>query len=145
MATKQGNQIFDFDFSKHLGDFQVPGVDVESIVASQRKNVEALTQANQLAYEGFQAVVKRQAEILQQTIGEVTQATKDITEPGTTHDKAAKQADLAKDAFERTFSNLRELSELLVKANSEAFDLLNKRFTQNLEELRDAFTKAGRK
>ena len=64
MAAKQSEQFFDFDVSKYLGDFKVPGVDVETIVANQRKNIEALTQANKMAFEGLQNVVKRQVEIL---------------------------------------------------------------------------------
>ena len=146
MATKQhADQFFDFDISKYLGDFKVPGVDVDTLVTSQRKNIEALTQANKLAYDGLQAVVKRQVEIIRQTVDEVAQVTKDIAEPGTPQDKAAKQAELAKDAFERTLSNMRELSEMVAKANNEAFELLNKRFTQNLEEIRDAFLKGVKK
>lgn len=145
MASKQAEQLFDFDISKFVGDFKVPGVDVESLVGSQRKNIEALTQANKLAYDGFQAVLKRQVEILRQTMDEVAQVSKDIAEPGSPQDKAAKQAELAKDAFERSLSNMRELAEMIAKANNEAFELLNKRFTQNLDELRDVFTKAAKK
>ncbi len=146
MASKQQGDIFpDFDISKFLGDFKVPGIDIDSVVSSQRKNIEALTQANRVAYEGFQAVVKRQAEILRQTMDEVSRAARDIAEPGTAQDKAAKQADMAKDAFERALSNARELAEMIAKSNTEAFDLLNKRFTQTLEELRDTFAKPVKK
>jgi phasin family protein len=146
MASKQQpEQLFDFDITKYMGDFKVPGVDVESLVSSQRRNIEALTQANRLAYDGLQAVLKRQAEILRQTMDEVSQVTKDIAEPGSPQDKAAKQTDLAKDAFERSLSNMRELAEMIAKANNEAFDLLNKRFTQNLDEMRDAYVKTGKK
>jgi phasin family protein len=146
MASKQQpEQLFDFDITKYMGDFKVPGVDVETLVSSQRRNIEALTQANRLAYDGLQAVLKRQAEILRQTMDEVGQVAKDISEPGTPQDKATKQADLAKDAFERSLSNMRELAEMIAKANNEAFDLLNKRFTQNLDEMRDAFVKAAKK
>jgi phasin family protein len=146
MAAKLPEQFFDFDISKYLADFKVPGVDVETIVASQRKNIEALTLANKLAYEGLQNVVKRQVEILRQTIDEVAQVGKDFAEPGSPQDKAAKQADFAKDAFERALGNARELAEIVTKANSEAFELLNKRFTQSLEEARDTFVQvAGKK
>jgi phasin family protein len=145
MAKQPAEQLFDFDISKYLGDFKVPGIDVDTIIANQRKNIEAVSQANRLAYDGLQAVVKRQIEILRQTLDEVALASKEITEPGTAQDKAAKQTELAKDAFERSLSNIRELSEMVAKANSEAFDLLNKRFTQSLDEVREAFLKAGRK
>jgi len=145
MASKQSEQLFDFDISKFVGDFKVPGVDVETLVGSQRKNIEALTQANKLAYDGLQAVLKRQVEILRQTMDEVAQVSKDLAEPTAPQDKAAKQAELAKEAFERSLSNMRELAEMIAKANNEAFELLNKRFTQNLDELRDVFTKAAKK
>lgn len=145
MASKQAEQLFDFDISKYMGDFKVPGVDVETLVGSQRKNIEALTQANKLAYDGLQAVLKRQVEILRQTMDEVAVVSKDIAEPGNPQDKAAKQAELAKEAFERSLSNMRELAEMIAKANNEAFELLNRRFTQNLDEMRDVFAKAAKK
>lgn len=146
MATKHAaEQFFDFDISKYLGDLKLPGVDLDTLVSSQRKNIEALTQANKLAYEGLQAVLKRQAEIVRQTVDEVTQVAKDITEPGNPQDKAAKQTELAKEAFERSLSNMRELSEMIGKANTEAFDLLNKRFAQNLDEVRELFLKGIKK
>nr|CAE11935.1 unnamed protein product [Magnetospirillum gryphiswaldense] len=145
MASKQAEQLFDFDISKYMGDFKVPGVDVETLVGSQRKNIEALTQANKLAYDGLQAVLKRQVEILRQTMDEVAVVSKDIAEPGNPQDKAAKQAELAKEAFERSLSNMRELAEMIAKANNEAFELLNRRFTQNLDKMRDVFVKASKK
>jgi phasin family protein len=146
MATKhQAEQFFDFDISKYMSDFKVPGVDVETLMTSQRKNLEALTQANKLAYDGLQAVVKRQVEILRQTMDEAAQVGKDIAEPGNPQDKAAKQTELAKEAFERALSNMRELSEMVSKANNEAFDLLNKRFAQNLDEMRELFLKGVKK
>jgi phasin family protein len=145
MATKQTDTLFDFDVSKYLGDFKVPGVDVETIVASQRKNIEALTQANKLAFEGLQNVVKRQVEILRQSFDEIARLSKEFSEPGSPQDKAARQAEIAKDSFERVLSNARELTELVTKANNEAFELLNKRFSQSLEEARDAFVKAADK
>ena len=103
-----------------------------------------MTQANKLAFEGLQNVVKRQVEIQRQAMDEVALVSKDFVEPGTPQDKAAKQTEFAKDAFERALSNARELSEMIAKANSEAFDLLNKRFTQSLDEARDLFMKAGK-
>ena len=145
MAAKQSEQFFDFDVSKYLGDFKVPGVDVETIVANQRKNIEALTQANKMAFEGLQNVVKRQVEILRQTMDEAAQVAKEFAEPGSPQDKAAKQAEFAKDAFERALSNARELAEMITKANSEAFDLLNKRFSQSLDEARELIQKTAKK
>ncbi len=146
MASKQQpDQFFDFDITKYMGDFKVPGIDVESLVASQKKNIEALTQANKTAFEGMQALAKRQTELLRQTMEEITSAGKQMAEPGTAQEKAAKQAEMTKQAFERALENMREMSEMVTKANDEAAKLLNKRFVQMIDEYRDALLAAGKK
>ena len=147
MATKQAANAFDFDISKfdvskYLGDFKVPGVDVETLVASQRKNIEALTQANKLAFEGFQALFKRQVEIARQSIEESATVARQLVETGTPQEKAVRQTELTKEAFEQALANSRELSEIVAKSNGEAFDLLNKRFFQVLDEMKDNISKA---
>ena len=132
MATKQqADRPLDFDFSGFLGGFTLPGFDIGSMMASQRKNVEALAEANRVTCEGLQAVVKRQGEILRQTLDEAAQAARELSAPGAVPDKATRQAALA---------NARELGELITKTQSEAFDLLRTRFSQNLDELRQSFT-----
>ncbi len=129
------------DMTKMFGNFNAPGVDMQSVMSSQRKNIEALTQANKLTLEGMQAVFKRQAEILKQSIEESTAAGRDMA-AGSAQDKVAKQTEIAKAAFEKALANARELSEIVAKANGEAVELLNKRFTAMLDEFKDAVSKA---
>lgn len=136
------NTPFDFDLTKLLGDFKVPGVDFESIIASQRKNIEAVTAANQLAVEGLQAVLRRQAEIIRQSIEEASSLVGDLTSPSAPEEKAAKQADLVKSAFEKALANIKELSEMVAKSNSEAAEVLTKRVSESLEEVKSAIAKA---
>jgi len=142
--AKQPETLLDFDVTKLIGEFKVPGIDVENLVASQRKNIDALTQANKLAFDGVQAVFKRQAEILRQVLEEGASVAKELVEAATPQDKAIRQTELAKDAFEHVLSNARELSEIIAKSNSEAFELLNKRFTQVLDEIKDGLAKTKR-
>ncbi|MBF0094013.1 MAG: phasin family protein [Alphaproteobacteria bacterium] len=133
------------DVTKMMGEFKMPGVDMESILSSQRKNIEALTAANRLAFEGIQAMMKRQTEILRQTMQEVAEATQGMAGTASPQEKLAKQTALAKEAFERSISNMREMSEMVAKSNSEVFELLNVRFSQVLDELKDVMVKAGEK
>ncbi len=145
MATKQSTENpFGLDFGKILTDFKIPNIDFEAYVAAVRKNVDALSQANRLAYEGLQAIAKRQIEIVRQSLDQAASAAREAAEPGTPHDKAAKQAELAKSAFEHALANLRELGELVTKANNEAFDLIQARFTQSLDEVREQIVKLGK-
>jgi phasin family protein len=131
------NPFFDFDFSKALNDFRVPGVDVDAVVAAQRKNIEALTQANQLAVEGVQAVARRQVEIARQAIDEFSQIVRELSAPTSPEDRIAKQAEFSKQALEKGLSNAREITEMVTKANTEAFNVLNKRVTETFDEVRE--------
>ncbi|MGQ0664679.1 MAG: phasin family protein [Pseudomonadota bacterium] len=133
------------DFSKLLSDFKPPGIDMDKMISSQRRNLEALTQANQVAVEGMQAVAKRQAEIFRQVMEESSQMAKDMLAMGSPEDKAAKHTALTKDAFQRAVSNMRELAEMVAKSNTEAFDVINKRVADSLDELRETFAKRAQK
>jgi phasin family protein len=141
------NPFFDVDVSKFtdvsklISEFKLPGVDVESALASQQKNIQALTAANQLAFEGFQAVARRQSEILRQSIEQTTAIVTELLAAGSPEDKVAKQAELVKSAFEKALTNTRELAELVTKSNSEAADVINKRVSESLEELKAAVAK----
>ncbi|HYH17430.1 MAG TPA: phasin family protein [Azospirillum sp.] len=138
-----GNPFLDFDVTKALGDFKVPGLDVDAILATQRKNIEAVTAANQLAIEGLQAVIRRQAEILRQSMEEAGSMVSDVMAAGSPEDKAAKQAELVKVAFEKALANVKELAEMVAKSNTEAADVLSKRVSESLDEVKTAIAKTG--
>ncbi|MBK1666070.1 phasin [Rhodospirillum rubrum] len=139
--AKQPETFLDFDFTRYFADLKVPGVDVESLIASQKRNLDALTNANKLAFEGVQAIFKRQAEILRQSVEESAQAAQDIAKAETPQDKIAKQTEVAKESFEKSVANLRELVELLAKSNTEVFNLLNSRVSEVLDEAKDLVVK----
>ena len=88
-----GGQMPAFDFTKMLQQFQIPGVDVASIIERERKNIEALAEANRIAFEGWQNLVRRQSEILQDSMKRAVEDAKNQT--------ALKNgAELARSAFE---------------------------------------------
>ena len=136
------------DYNRYFGDFSKlwqngKAFDVEGFVASQRKNVEALTAANQLAFEGVQALVRRQAEIVRENVEELTKITRELTAAGSPEDKLAKQTQLAKEAFENALGHVRDLTGLVQKSSSQAVDVLSKRVADNLDEVKAALTKAN--
>jgi phasin family protein len=118
-----------FDFTKMLQQFQIPGVDFSSIVERERKNIEALAEANRIAFEGWQNLVRRQSEILQDSMKRVVDDAKSQT--------ALKNgAELARSAFETALANMRELAEMATKSQKDAFEVIRKRVEENMEALR---------
>ena len=126
-----------FDVSKAFADFKMPGVDMESLLNAQKKNIAALTQANQHAVEGVQALVQRQVEILQQAMKGAVDAAKEVASAGGPKEAAAKQAELARAAFEHAVSNMREMAEMVGKSSNQAFSVITKRVAEGLEELKE--------
>jgi phasin family protein len=136
-----GKSFFDYDVSKAFAGFSFPGFDVESLMASQRKNFEAFTQANQLAVEGVQIMAKRQVEIATAAIEGASAALRELTAPGAPEEKLAKNAEMAKASYEKALAATRELTDLITKTSDEAFGVLNKRFTESFEEFKDLTAK----
>ena len=131
------SKMLNGDMTKMMKDFKFPTMNMEGAMSMQRKNMEALTTANQLAAEGFQTIARRQAEILKESIEDFTGALKDMMSAGSPENNAAKHADIAKHTFERTLANMRELAELAAKSNAEAFEVINKRMVESIDEMKD--------
>jgi phasin family protein len=143
MAQRSGMKP-EMDMMKMLAEFRMPAMpDMEALAAAQRRNLEALSAANRVALEGAQAVARRHMEILQQSVAEMTEAMKAFASAEAPQDKAAKQAELAKSTYEKAVANLQEIADLIQKSNSEAVGLLNKRFTEAMEEVKSLMAKAG--
>jgi len=134
MQAMVNGKFFETDVSKLFAGFPFAGLDVEAVMASQRKNLEAITQANQLAVQGFQELAKRQVEFARSAMDEATTLVRDWAGTGTAEERLQKQAAFAKQALEKSVSGTREIVELAGKTQTEAFDVLNKRFSESLEE-----------
>lgn len=152
MAKQQQASYFPFDFAKIMADwdpqkmqqemskafgaFNMPQFDMTAVLEAQRKNVEAVTAANQVAVDGMQALSRRQAEIFQELMGEASSAANEISKVEAGPDAAAKQVEIMKTAFEHSLANMQELAELVAKSNNEAAQTINKRIGESLEEIK---------
>ena len=124
------------EMMKVFAQMKMPGMmDLSSLADLQKRNFEALATANRLAMEGVQAIAKRNMEIVQQTMTEMGEAAQRMSSAeASPQAKAAQQADLMKAAYERAVSNMKEIADLMQKSNGEALGVLNRRFTEALEE-----------
>jgi len=127
-ATRSTAAASASDFGKIIEKFKLPGVDVAAIVESQRKDMEALVEANRLAFEGIKALAKRRNEILKESLAEWQAGSKDSTGKG----GLSKQADLAKKGVEKAIASIRELAEMEAASRSQAWKVVQDRFQENL-------------
>lgn len=133
--AKFADQFAD-QFAAFTGNYKLPEVDVNAIVDTQRKNLEALNAANKAAVEGVQALAARQNEILQETLKEATEAVTELSKSEAIEDVTVKQAELLKVSFEKALGNMKELADLVAKSNAETSEVINARITETLEDIR---------
>ena len=144
MATTPTSKPGAFDPAKFLTDLKLPAMpDVEAVLATHKRNIDAMTEANRVALEGAQAVAQRHMEIMQSTMTELTETLKELTTTTNPAGRAAKHAELLRQTFETSVANTRELSDLIQRSNAEALSKLNARFSEAMREVKDLFDKAS--
>ena len=119
------------DLGKMVDKFKVPGIDLAAIVESQRKDMEALAEANRQAYEGIKALAQRRNEILQESLAEWQETMKNAGGK----DALAKGAAKAKKGVEQAIANFKELADMEAQARSKAWKVVQDRFQENLANL----------
>jgi phasin family protein len=135
--------FFDFDMTKMFADFRMKPFDVEAAWAAGRRNLEALSQANQLAVEGAHAVVKRQIEMTQQTFEDLSTLVREMTQPSSAEDRIVKQTEYTKKMIDKGLTHGREIAMMAAKTGTEAAEVLQKRTTEGLDEMKALACKAA--
>jgi phasin family protein len=129
------------DFTKVFTQFAASGFPVDHVASAQRRNFEAVAAATQIAAESLLAAYMRQVEIFTQAAVEGTNGLQQLWSPAAPEEKLAQHADALKATIEKGLTNLREVSQILTKANAEATDLLAKRVTESLTEMKGIVAK----
>jgi phasin family protein len=138
------NSLFSSEaVSKMFESFQGMPFDIQSLMETQRKNIQCFSEAQQLTLQNMQAMANRQAELFSQTLESQSSLTSDLMREGKPEDKLAKNAEAIKASYEKAMSNAAEISEMVKKANAEATGLLNKRASASIREVRSAMLKSG--
>jgi phasin family protein len=121
------------DLGKLVGRLQLPGIDLKAIVDSQRKDMEALAEANRQAFEGIKALAQRRNEILKEALTEWQAAMKDATGK----DALSKNAERARQGVKQAVDRFRELAEMEAETRRKSWKVLQDRFQENLQNLQN--------
>ena len=125
------------DMTKMFEGATVPGFDTEAVTEAQKKNVQAFVDANRVAAEGYQSMFKKQVEVMQSSISEITETMKEATTTPLSAEVAEQRLEAAKAQFEAGVAVFTDLSEAARKTNEEAFAIIRARFTEGVDEIRD--------
>jgi len=117
------------------GNPDQPRIQVTQVKAAlvdwQRKDLEALAEANREAYEGIKALAERRKQMLEETLAQWQDALKDSLG----EDALAKQSEAAQRGVQRAIENFRELSELEAQTRLKAWKVVQDRMQENMGSL----------
>ncbi len=135
--TKMSDQ-----FTKMFGDMgmgkgmSIPQTNIDAIMATQRKSMEALNVANQKMLDGVRAVSERQAEIVRDAVEKTSAAMDVLGKAKTPQEAVEKQTELARKAYDKSVKDLTELRDLVVKTSKDAVDPINARIQESFDEIK---------
>ncbi len=132
------------DFTKIFADYKMPNMDMDAMIHAYRKNVEAMTAANQLCVEGMQTMMRRNIEIMRQNMEEISSMMNELSTEGTPEEKLSKQADRLRASLERNITSMKEMADIAAKANGEASDVVTGRMTAGIDEWKSAVKTAAK-
>jgi phasin family protein len=108
---------------------------------ANRKNLQALTEANQRAVEGWQTLARRQAEMVTEFLQDNSTAT---FATATTPQKFAIGTENINSVYQRSINNTKELAELAGQYTKDAAEVITKRAQECVEEMNATTAKAAK-
>lgn len=133
---------FPVDFSQFLAAMQMPmAPELTALMETHKRNLAALTAANKLIFEGAQSITQRQMEVMRRQMTDLTQATTMLTTTAEPKERAARQAEMLRSAYENSVSDLREVEDLVRKSSAEALNLIHGRFLAAMDEVKSVINK----
>lgn len=118
--------------SKMMEQFKLPGMDMKALVEWQRKDFEALAEANREAYEGYKTLFERRNEMFTEALGKWQQKLAGATSPSA----FAKQSETAREDMQKAVDDFRELVEMEAQARKRAWKVVQDRMQDNMSHLK---------
>lgn len=138
MARKpQSDSIIDM-FARLGEQMKMPAPDIERVIESHRKNLEAFQQSAQAAGTGTSKIMARQRELLGETFEEFGAMARELQTSADPQEMMRKQAEFARKTFEAAVRNTGEMAEMVRKSNEESIEILRRRIQENMEEMRSS-------
>lgn len=118
------------DLTNMLEQFKVPGVDMSAFVESRKKDIEAIVDANKIAYDSMQSLARKQTEMLKQAMQDIQEAAKaGIGDP-------SKQADVARNACVKALEDMKDLAEIARKSQADTMASITQRANDHVDEIK---------
>lgn len=122
------------DIPALLENLRLPGIDVAGLVESRQKDLQALRAANEQAWRGVEAVLRRQGEMLAEAMKQVGENARETMDAKGAKARIGHVGTHARTVFGRVLADMKELAELSARSQQQVVDTLNKRLRDGIGE-----------
>lgn len=109
--------------------------DPQALLEAQRRNFDAFTNASQIVADGMRTYAERHVSMVQEAMSGLWSELQASTRKPATSTAPTEQLDRMRAAFEKVMAQVQELSNLLLKVQSEAIGVLNECAAKNFQSL----------
>jgi phasin family protein len=126
------------------GKLGLPQIDVDKLIETNRKNIDALSESAMAAADGAQAVARKQREVLEAGLQEATALAKGFQPLGDPRETVARQTEFVKKVFEVAVQGARESAKVSRESTVEAVKVLQDRMKASIDEIRASVSRADK-
>lgn len=118
---------------KFGNDLGLPKLNVDELLQTQKKNIDALGQSAKVAAQGAQSVAEKQREVL---VREAATLAREYKPLGKIHENLPLQTEFARKVFEIAVQGARESASTARQSTTEAVKIIQNRVKESFEEIR---------
>jgi phasin family protein len=152
MATKENSsnsnfyQPFGADTFKFFQDFKNPGFEVNTLLESYRKNMQAIEAAQKATAETLKDLTQAQSQYARQTMEDVTGLMRHLMASGNNvQEKLELHSQSLKANVEKAVSHNHAISGILNQSQAKVINLANDRFSEYVDEVNNIAKSATKK
>ncbi len=149
MSKQQGFNPFDpaemmklFDpmqvmnqLQRNMERYTVGGFQLADLMQNQRKNLEALMEANRILFTSTQQLLQRQNELLNQAGQEAAAAASALAAGSDLKELPQRQVQMLTEHYNRSVTTLQEATDMIIRAQQQAMQVLDQRWQEHIQEL----------
>ena len=114
--------------------YKLPGLDMPEVLEARRKDVEALAEANQVAFGGIQAIKGKQLDILRRAMANFQTITHQLA--ASPEKPAVNPTDVIQKALHSALADMQDVAQKTQQAHTQAYAVVSKRMDEAVEELK---------
>jgi phasin family protein len=127
---------------KFGSDLGLPKIDVDTLIESHRKNIDALSQSATVAAQGAQSVAQKQREIFEAGLQEATKLARGYQPLSKLQDNLALQTEFAKKVFEIAVKGAQDSATAARQSTGEAVKIIQDRLKESFDEIQSSVNRS---